>query len=221
MGNIVKVMNNQPKVHTIGYAYHGVAGGAGTHTKSFRLLPGLNEVNADAWAAAKKLPVVAHLVKTRAFVEVQLKADAGIAKLSASDAIGIVKATLDREKLQEWLRAESRDPVKNALEDQIDKVSFDPEKDVVKPDEGIDLEPTNAALGLDGAEIASQVQAGVPQLDREDLEPVTSDAGLDNGSKAPVEPPAALTQQLSEVEAPKTAKPTAPARPATKPGRGR
>lgn len=211
MNETIKVVNNEARVHTIGCGYAVTAGGAGRTARTLRLLPGLNEVPADLWEKAKKLPVVAHYVKTQVFEEVHSKAT-GLAGLSMRDAIDTVNLTMDRELLKKWKNEESRDPVVSAIEVQIDHVTYRPDRDKPKDKdaEGFDLSPRPAQTGFDGADIANQVQStDAPEALPENYEriaPQTSEA-VDRSSKTPVEPPAALTKQLRDVSAPKVTPP--------------
>lgn len=207
----VKVMNNEARVHTLGIGYSVTAGGAGRQAKSVRLLPGLNEVLASSWEAAKQNPVVQSLIRKGVFREVQLKQGSGIAQLSVADAVALVEKTLDRELLRSWKKLDTRSTVLEAIEKQIDHVTYQPDRDAPTADgEGFDLQPRQAATGFDATDVATQVQQGLPPVPEEEkLEPVFADPA-DRGSKAPVEPPAALTSQLKDVEEPRT---TPPARP--------
>lgn len=196
MANTIKILNNEARVHTIGYGYARTAGGAGKKAMTIRLLPGLNEVNAQAWEEAKKLKVVAWHVKKGNFQEVVTKA-AGLRGMSSDDAIDLIGKTLDRELLRKWKSEETREAVITALELQIDEVSFDPDRDSAKTDEGFDLKPEQASTSMDGAMVANQVQKE-DTGPVENLEPVKADPP-DRGSKAPPEPPAELSRQLRDV----------------------
>lgn len=201
----VKVMSNLPRVDTIGVGYSAIAGGHGTKAITIRLLPGVNEVHAESWEKAKQLKVVKHHLAEGNFKELTGVTSQGLSGMSTADAIDLVEKTLDRELLRSWLGSEKRGAVASAIEVQIDKITFKPERDAVRTDEGIDLQPTPVATGLDGAAIAQQVSPEQP-MEEQQLAPVTADPP-DKPSKAPVQPPPAVASQLRDVPAPKATQP--------------
>lgn len=154
----VKVKNNEPKVHTIGYAYGKTAGGHGTTGLSIRLLPGINEVDAEKWALAKKHPIVQWQVDHEVFQEMG-GSSAGLSSMSVPGAEDLISQTLDRDLLRKWAKTEKRASVLKALEAQIDKTTFVPGRDDADDTDGIDLKPAAPAHALDGAAIAQQVSS--------------------------------------------------------------
>lgn len=180
MSNTIKILSSEARVHTIAYAYGSSAAGHNVKPLTFRLLPGLNEVNADAWAQAKKLVVVQHYVRTGAFKEVVTKA-AGLRGLSAEEAIDMVKQTLDRSLLKEWKGAETREAVISAIELQIDEVTYHPDRDKPAKADDFELPARPAQNGLDGAEIAEMVQTSAPPQPLEEVEEVKPPAPTPRG----------------------------------------
>lgn len=124
-----KVINHEAKIHTIGYGYGPIAGGQGTKVLSLRLLPGMNEVVSDDWQKAKAARHVQHLLSTRKLEEVGAAAVRGLGNLSIVDARSTVEQTFDRELLNAWKLAERRPEVTTAIDQQVDKITYKPERD--------------------------------------------------------------------------------------------
>lgn len=176
-GKTIKIKSTEARVHTIGYGYAATVGGSGRKALSFRLLPGINEVLAEAWEEAKKLTVVRHYISTGAFQELELER-AGLRHLTVEAAIEQVGQTFDRDLLKQWKGTETREPVITAIELQIDNVTFKPERDATKSEgqkeveaEGFDLQPRQATQGLTGAEVANQVSGVDPQAPQDEAPP--------------------------------------------------
>lgn len=193
----IKIKNNEPRVHTVGTGYGSVAGGQGTKAVSFRLLPGVNEVDLDQWNKAKQLPVIKHYLNAGLFVEFG-GSKPGLLGVSILDAIETVKHTLDRELLKTWKNAETRAGVLSALETQIDEVTFRADRDADTGEEEMDLKPGQNPHALDGAEIAAQVQG---QTADEMVQPQAHEA-KDSRSNAPVQPPEAVMKALRPLPTP-------------------
>lgn len=91
------------------------------------LLPGVNEVNAEEWTAAKKSAVVVGWIKEGVLEEGDAKVSlTTLEKFSAAQAIELVEETVNGELLLEWQAAEKRGGVLAALQKQLDKL--DPTK---------------------------------------------------------------------------------------------
>jgi hypothetical protein len=188
--NTVKVLNNEARVHTIGYAYAKSEGKLAAVPLTIRLLPGLNEVLATAWEKAKKLPVVASQIDNDVFREVATDSK-GLAGMTIDDAIDTVRQTLDRELLRTWRKKEARAPVRTAIDKQIDEVTYVQDRDsAAAAEKGMDLKPREATAGMSAADVAGQVQ-GPDEAQPDDVP--------ERRSKAPPQPPEELTRQLRDV----------------------
>lgn len=127
------VNNKESRVHRIGNADPKLV---------ITLMPGNNDVPADAWKAAKKIAVVQHALKAGILVEgpggeSSLKASSGPVKLddmTATEAIGVIGETYDKALLEKWEKSEQRKTVLDALSKQMDVI--DAKADESEEDEG-------------------------------------------------------------------------------------
>lgn len=158
---IVKVKNNEPKIHTIGVSYKTTVGGLGMGVTQIRLMPGVNEVDGGAWSTAKKNPIVRHYIETNVFEELG-GSKTGVSSMSVGTSLELIGQTFDRELLRRWRESETREKVVVALDAQIEKATFRPGRDDVD-DEGeaaaMDLQPAQPSNAMDGAQVAEQAQA--------------------------------------------------------------
>ena len=147
----VTIKNNNPRVETVAYAYLATTSG-GTKGLNFRLVPGNNEIDAEAWAKAMKLKIVKANVESGAWVEV----GGAMSESQEKQSIALIEDTLDRALLGKWKQAEKRPAVLAAIQAQLDKT--DPAKKDAEPgSDGIDLAPRQNASSFDGEAIAAQV----------------------------------------------------------------
>ena len=95
------------------------------------LLPGVNEVDEEAWKKALAVPAVRALVK-----EGKLKPEPGkradaTALEDVDDALSLIAKTVDRSLLEAWARREKRPQVRDAIEAQLKAIQ---PKAPAKPD---------------------------------------------------------------------------------------
>jgi hypothetical protein len=157
----ITIKNNNPRVEHVAYAYLATVSG-GTKGMDFRLVPGNNEIDAEAWAKAKKLKIVQANLESGAWVE------AGASMREAADevSIGLVHETLDRRLLMKWKGTERRPTVVAAINHQLEQT--DPANKAQQDTDGIDLKPRNQPSSFDGADIAAQV---APIVEEEEAKP--------------------------------------------------
>ena len=118
----MKVKNNETRVHVLG----------GSGDAGVRLIPGVNEVDDEAWkkATEKPGPALKHLLDKKVLEVVGESEPTGAAKpattsqdLSGYDvakAKDIIADTFDRDTLTKWRRAEKRKEVQTMLDDQLE-----------------------------------------------------------------------------------------------------
>ena len=113
----------EARAHTIGAAKGGktakgeeVAG----HGR-VRLIPGANAIDANDWAAVRKLGLIKHYIDKGLIVEgTTVAGDLGsLEGVKPDEAIKLVGETLDRKRLTTWLEMESRPAVKSAIESRL------------------------------------------------------------------------------------------------------
>lgn len=104
----------------------------------FTLSPGVNEVDAKAWADAEKIAGVRYLLK-QGTIEV-IKAGVGEASLKSvkpATAAKLVADTYDVALLDRWLGEETRPNITEAIKDQLKliKDAGDKPREAAQPDE--------------------------------------------------------------------------------------
>lgn len=104
------IINTEARLHTV--AHH------------CNLKPGTNQVDASAWAEAKKIKVVRSLLASGVLVEKDVESLKDTLKdVRPDEAIKLVKTTLDLALLEKWYDAESRRHVKEAIEKQLNMLT--------------------------------------------------------------------------------------------------
>lgn len=114
-------------------AVSGVAGG-------LVLMPGVNEVDPEDWKEALKMATTGHMLK-EGILELVGGEDAkieGLSDVKENEALKIVRETLTKDLLEEWLHDEKRPRVKSEIERQLKKLQLPPVK---KPGEDDDKPP--------------------------------------------------------------------------------
>jgi hypothetical protein len=81
------------------------------------LLPGINEVDAEEWAKAEKIPLVQHYLE-EGILKVRRQAPE-LTQLKPKEAHDLVRRTVDRTLLEKWYGTEKRRDVLEAIERQI------------------------------------------------------------------------------------------------------
>jgi hypothetical protein len=91
------------------------------------LMPGVNQVDDEAWGRAAEIAVVRHYVSVGVFVVEDAAAPAPgeslLKGMSKSKAALLVAKTFDVRQLKAWLEAEGRGTVRSALESQLDAIN--------------------------------------------------------------------------------------------------
>lgn len=102
------------------------------------LLPGVNDVLPKAWEEFSKSPSIRHFIAEGEIEVLEIPKAAAtpaspiqIDKLNQKDALALVRATFDKALLERWAVSESRKPVLDALERQLDGLKL-PKKDASK-----------------------------------------------------------------------------------------
>jgi len=123
MARMITVENTEARVHCI--ADLRLKPGAPV---ADALLPGINEVDAEEWAKALRIPVVQALVKKGILVpEGGKKTD--ITQLDDDEALSRIGKTVDRALLEKWLAGEKRQRVREAVQAQLETIKPRPPKD--------------------------------------------------------------------------------------------
>lgn len=106
------------------------------------LIPGINSVPDDVWKKAQEVQVIKYLLSSKLLEEVSgqqsgpVNNAAGgpsapaqeLSGMSEEDALLIVGGTFDRALLQKWQEADSRQKVKDAIQQQINAVALTPDE---------------------------------------------------------------------------------------------
>jgi len=90
------------------------------------LLPGLNEVDAEAWEQAEKIPLVQHYLESGVFKVTRSAPEIG--KYQQREALDLVRRTVDRSLLEKWASADRRRPVQDAIDLQLKSIEVPKEK---------------------------------------------------------------------------------------------
>ena len=132
------VKNNEARIHTIGAPKGGT---------EIRLMPGANEVDADAWATAKTLPVIQAHLRAKTLEEVgasgktahptpgpseslfgkphaSVEPPTSLAQLKPDEAKALVGDTFDKELLGRWKKSDSRKGVQDAIDEQLELIKI-------------------------------------------------------------------------------------------------
>ena len=117
---MIEIVSRVPRHHTIG---------AGTKNGEIVLVPGTNAVKASDWEAVKDLKVIKFYMTEKdsagkpLIEEGATTEDAGsLMDLRPAEAVKKITECLELPRLRKWLEADSRVPVKKAIEDQIAKL---------------------------------------------------------------------------------------------------
>lgn len=87
------------------------------------LMPGANKVSEETAKAMKAHPVIKAMIEDGLLEFPEgVSEDSGVAKLSPSDAVALVEATVDAELLKSW-KSDKRKPVLAAIEKQLAKLA--------------------------------------------------------------------------------------------------
>lgn len=117
MGKII-VKNNLPRVIGI-----GACNVKGKSYPEMKLVCGANVIDADDWKKAKEQDkILAGYVEREEVEEGETTDDSGNLPNKPTDAIKLVKETLDRKRLAGWLESEKRAPVRSVIEKQIAEI---------------------------------------------------------------------------------------------------
>lgn len=102
----------------------GKPGASAVPGKDIKLLPGINDgIDPLDWAEAKKNDVVKFFLRKKFLEEVQLET---LAELDPDDAAEMVKLTIDKPLLAKWRAAEKRKPVKEAIDEHLERLTPKP-----------------------------------------------------------------------------------------------
>lgn len=97
-------------------------------TQLLNLLPGVNRVPRNAWAAVESSDLVKHHLENELLVVLDEKAE--LAAMPLTRALAIVPTTLDKAVLREWRKNETRKPAIQAIDAQLEKLDGSkPDKD--------------------------------------------------------------------------------------------
>lgn len=99
------------------------------HAGDLKLMPGLNEVDPDAWDAVKDLPAFAALLDDGTIEVLESKGGKqlkpkDIANIDEKKALELVSDTVDKKLLKEMQKYEKRAAVLEAIDEQL--VLIDP-----------------------------------------------------------------------------------------------
>lgn len=123
------VINNTTEIRMLAYQVKKGEGEKPPLIEMVKLVPGCNDVSADAWAQLEKNEYVRALLTLetptgKPMIEVDKAVDLGnLAKIEPKKAVKIVMNTFDRELLRSWQRVETRRDVGNAVDGQLGMVS--------------------------------------------------------------------------------------------------
>lgn len=125
MPNTITIENSEPRVYSICDAPLKP-----TEQLQDVLHPGLNVVDAAAWAKVRAVPAVAALLQSGSLRELADAPSApapqdapppppSLADMKAADAIALVQTVTDRPTLEAWYADETRTTVLSAIEAQL------------------------------------------------------------------------------------------------------
>ena len=113
----VLINNTVPRIQTIGVRQDD------GEILDIKLMPGINEVDADQWAkAVKDSPVLKNKVDEE---EIVVQGTGTILNSRLPDAKRIISQTLDRELLTAWKAADKRPAVIAAIDEQLNLIKPD------------------------------------------------------------------------------------------------
>lgn len=119
----VIVKNNSPRLIGIGKPHNSAQKGITGTAADIRLMPGNNEVDAEAWARAEAIPTIKLMLEDKAqngrhTLEVEGSVKKSISELPEAEVVKLVGEVYDPKQLDHWAKTDKRERVQAAIEAQ-------------------------------------------------------------------------------------------------------